>query len=162
MPKDSQAEAFVRFNRVQKSYDGETLVVKDLNLEIPKGEFLTMLGPSGSGKTTVLRVLMTLEKINGGVIHLDGETLTHMNLNGKQVEADIDDLNTFQEFESKLGDIHTDIKFIKENLFNPETGLWAETKQNTAFRKNTTMWRGIIGGGVIAALVESFWGMFTK
>ena len=46
-----------------------------------------------------------------------------------------------QEFDSKLGDIHTDIKFIKENLFNPETGLWAETKQNTQFRKNTTMWR---------------------
>ena len=67
-----------------------------------------------------------------------------------------------QEIDSKLGDIHTDIKFIKENLFNPETGLWAETKQNTAFRKNTTMWRGIIGGGVIAALVESFWGMFTN
>ncbi len=67
-----------------------------------------------------------------------------------------------QEFDSKLGDIHTDIKFIKENLFNPETGLWAETKQNSAFRKNTTMWRGIIGGGLIAALVESFWGMFTN
>ena len=67
-----------------------------------------------------------------------------------------------QEFDEKLGSIHTDIKFIKENLFNPETGLWAETKQNTAFRKNTTMWRGIIGGGVVAALVESFWGIFTK
>ena len=66
------------------------------------------------------------------------------------------------EFNTKLGDIHTDIKFIKENLFNPETGLWAETKQNSAFRKNTTMWRGIIGGGLIAALVESFWGMFTN
>ena len=67
-----------------------------------------------------------------------------------------------QEFDEKLGSIHTDIKFIKENLFNPETGLWAETKQNTAFRKNTTMWRGIIGGGIVAALVESFWGIFTK
>jgi len=41
-------EAFVAFERVQKSYDGETLVVKDLNLTIPKGEFLTLLGPSGS------------------------------------------------------------------------------------------------------------------
>ena len=61
MPKDSQAEAFVRFNRVQKSYDGETLVVKDLNLEIPKGEFLTMLGPSGSGKTTCLMMLAGFE-----------------------------------------------------------------------------------------------------
>ena len=45
----------VVFDRVQKSYDGETLVVKDLNLNIEAGEFLTMLGPSGSGKTTCLR-----------------------------------------------------------------------------------------------------------
>ena len=45
-------DAFVEFERVQKSYDGEQLVVKDLNLNMPKGEFLTMLGPSGSGKTT--------------------------------------------------------------------------------------------------------------
>ena len=34
-------DAFVEFDRVQKSYDGETLVVKDLNLALPKGEFLT-------------------------------------------------------------------------------------------------------------------------
>ncbi|HRM74992.1 MAG TPA: ATP-binding cassette domain-containing protein, partial [Paracoccus sp. (in: a-proteobacteria)] len=47
-------DAFVVFDHVQKSYDGQTLVVKDLNLSIGKGEFLTMLGPSGSGKTTCL------------------------------------------------------------------------------------------------------------
>ena len=41
--------AYVRFDAVQKSYDGETLVVKDLNLDITQGEFVTMLGPSGSG-----------------------------------------------------------------------------------------------------------------
>ena len=67
-----------------------------------------------------------------------------------------------KHFNKKFNEIHDDISFIKENLFNPETGLWAETKQNTQFRKSTTMWRGIIGGGVIAALVESFWGMFTN
>ena len=77
-------------------------------------------------------------------------------------EQDENVKNLHLEFDEKLVDIHTDIKFIKENLFNPETGLWAETKQNTQFRKSTTMWRGIIGGGVVAALVESFWGIFTK
>jgi ABC-type Fe3+/spermidine/putrescine transport system ATPase subunit len=45
-----QDKPFVSFKGVQKSYDGETLVVKDLNLDIAAGEFLTMLGPSGSGK----------------------------------------------------------------------------------------------------------------
>ena len=49
----SDKDQFVRFDKVDKSYDGEILVVKDLNLDVPKGEFLTMLGPSGSGKTTV-------------------------------------------------------------------------------------------------------------
>ena len=48
------SDSFVKFDKVDKSYDGETLVVKDLNVDIPQGEFLTMLGPSGSGKTTTL------------------------------------------------------------------------------------------------------------
>ncbi|MCB1337452.1 MAG: spermidine/putrescine ABC transporter ATP-binding protein, partial [Maritimibacter sp.] len=54
MAEAAAGDAFVQFERVQKSYDGESLVVKDLNLSMPKGEFLTMLGPSGSGKTTCL------------------------------------------------------------------------------------------------------------
>jgi putative spermidine/putrescine transport system ATP-binding protein len=62
MAKDAGAgEPMVRFENVQKSYDGETLVVKDLNLDIAKGEFLTMLGPSGSGKTTTLMMLAGFE-----------------------------------------------------------------------------------------------------
>ena len=77
-------------------------------------------------------------------------------------EADKRVESLHKEFKGDLQELHTDIKFIKENLFNPENGLWAETKLNSQFRKNTTMWRGIIGGGVIAALVESFWGMFTN
>ena len=78
MAKDSQAEAFVRFNRVQKSYDGETLVVKDLNLEIPKGEFLTMLGPSGSGKTTCLMMLAGFETATHGDIMLNGVSINNI------------------------------------------------------------------------------------
>ena len=46
---------------------------------------VSIIGPSGSGKTTVLRVLMTLEKINQGIIHLDGEPLTHMPDNDKLI-----------------------------------------------------------------------------
>jgi ABC-type spermidine/putrescine transport systems, ATPase components len=45
---------FVKFDKVDKSYDGKVLVVKDLQLDIAEGEFVTMLGPSGSGKTTCL------------------------------------------------------------------------------------------------------------
>ncbi|MDF2234282.1 ABC transporter ATP-binding protein [Albimonas sp. CAU 1670] len=68
-------DAFVEFDRVQKSYDGETLVVKDLNLGIGKGEFLTMLGPSGSGKTTCLMMLAGFETATHGDIRLDGKPI---------------------------------------------------------------------------------------
>jgi|TARA_R100001039_G_scaffold37922_1_gene37713 putative spermidine/putrescine transport system ATP-binding protein len=68
-------EAFVEFERVQKSYDGETLVVKDLNLTMPKGEFLTMLGPSGSGKTTCLMMLAGFETATHGDIRLGGVSI---------------------------------------------------------------------------------------
>ena len=61
----------VVFDRVQKSYDGETLVVKDLNLSIKTGEFLTMLGPSGSGKTTCLMMLAGFEPATHGEIYLN-------------------------------------------------------------------------------------------
>ena len=65
--------AFVEFDGVQKSYDGETLVVKNLDLAIGKGEFLTMLGPSGSGKTTCLMMLAGFETATHGEIRLGGK-----------------------------------------------------------------------------------------
>lgn len=68
-------QSFVKFDRVQKSYDGEVLVVKDLNLSLPKGEFLTMLGPSGSGKTTCLMMLAGFETATHGEILLDGKPI---------------------------------------------------------------------------------------
>lgn len=71
-------DAFVAFERVQKSYDGETLVVKDLNLTLPKGEFLTMLGPSGSGKTTCLMMLAGFETATHGEIKLDGVSINNI------------------------------------------------------------------------------------
>ena len=70
--------AFVEFDRVQKSYDGETLVVKDLNLTIAKGEFLTMLGPSGSGKTTCLMMLAGFETATHGEIKLAGRPINQV------------------------------------------------------------------------------------
>ena len=75
MPKEPVNGGFVEFDRVQKSYDGETLVVKDLNLSIGKGEFLTMLGPSGSGKTTCLMMLAGFETATHGEIRLDGRNI---------------------------------------------------------------------------------------
>lgn len=78
MALQSRTDAFVEFDRVQKSYDGETLVVKELNLSIGKGEFLTMLGPSGSGKTTCLMMLAGFETATNGEIRLDGRPINQV------------------------------------------------------------------------------------
>ncbi len=69
---------FVHFDGVQKSYDGETLVVKNLNLEIGQGEFVTMLGPSGSGKTTCLMMLAGFEAATHGEIYLKGQPVNNV------------------------------------------------------------------------------------
>ena len=72
-PADTQ---FLRFIDVKKSYDHRTLVVKGFNLDVAKGEFVTLLGPSGSGKTTILLLLAGFESVTGGEIWMDGVPIT--------------------------------------------------------------------------------------
>ena len=73
-----QNEAYVRFVDVQKTYDGDTLVVRDFNLDVARGEFLTLLGPSGSGKTTCLMMLAGFEAATEGEIILDGRPINNV------------------------------------------------------------------------------------
>ena len=113
MEKNS-SEIIVNFSDVTKQY-GDLVVLDKLNLDIKKNEMVSIIGPSGSGKTTVLRVLMTLEKINGGVIHLDGEPLTHMETNKNLVEASEKYL---RDRRSKIGMV-----FQQFNLFPHMTAL---------------------------------------
>ena len=77
----------VRFMNVTKRY-GSLTVLENLDLDVAVGEMVTIIGPSGSGKTTVLRMLMTLETIDDGVIYVDGKPLTHMERRGRLVPAD--------------------------------------------------------------------------
>ena len=72
------SDVLVSFRGVQKSYDGENLIVKDLNLDIRKGEFLTLLGPSGSGKTTSLMMLAGFETPTAGEILLAGRSINNV------------------------------------------------------------------------------------
>jgi putative spermidine/putrescine transport system ATP-binding protein len=75
MPSEN---SLVRFVDIQKSYDGESLVVKSLNLDVAKGEFLTMLGPSGSGKTTCLMMLAGFEPATHGEIFLNNAPINRV------------------------------------------------------------------------------------
>jgi putative spermidine/putrescine transport system ATP-binding protein len=71
-------DTYVEFLALQKTYDGVNLVVRDLNLKIRRGEFLTLLGPSGSGKTTTLMMLAGFEAPTDGRIFLDGVSIESM------------------------------------------------------------------------------------
>lgn len=68
--------AYIEFKNIDKFY-GDNHVLKGINLEINKGDFVTLLGPSGCGKSTLLRCLAGLEQISGGQILLDGEDITN-------------------------------------------------------------------------------------
>ncbi|MDX1608809.1 MAG: ectoine/hydroxyectoine ABC transporter ATP-binding protein EhuA [Halofilum sp. (in: g-proteobacteria)] len=76
----------VRFDNVSKRY-GDLTVLDSLNLDIARNEIVSIIGPSGSGKTTVLRMLMTLEEIDDGVIYVTGKPLTHMPKGDRLVRA---------------------------------------------------------------------------
>ena len=75
------------------------------------------------------------------------------------ITKSIEDLK--QEMSLAHGKTDESLRFLKENLFNPHEGLWTETKQNTQFRENTTKWRGVIGVGFVALIVEKAWSMIT-
>ncbi|WP_397452092.1 ABC transporter ATP-binding protein [Pseudomonas sp. NA-150] len=68
----------VSFKNIQKTYDGFRPVVKDLNLDIKEGEFVTLLGPSGSGKTTSLMMLAGFETPTHGEIFLNDKPLHNL------------------------------------------------------------------------------------
>ena len=82
---EGNGKALVRFEHIEKSFDGETLVIKDLNLNIPQGEFLTMLGPSGSGKTTTLLMLAGFETPTHGEIYLDNQPIGNISPNKRNI-----------------------------------------------------------------------------
>ena len=75
------------------------------------------------------------------------------------IKSDIDDLkNSMAVAHDKTDE---NLKFIKENMFNPHEGLWAETKLNSQFRENTTKWRSIVGVGFIGLIIDKIWSIFN-
>jgi len=76
----------VRFDRVTKRF-GDLVVLDELVMDVAPGEKVVIIGPSGSGKTTILRILMTLERPNGGTVEVGGEHLYHQTRNGQLVPA---------------------------------------------------------------------------
>ena len=74
----NMSDPIIVFDKVTKSYDGTTQVVKSLDFAVERGEFVTLLGPSGSGKTTTLMMLAGFEDPSGGTITFDGRPLNNV------------------------------------------------------------------------------------
>ena len=74
------------------------------------------------------------------------------------ITQSIDDLRL--EMDKAHQKVDENLSFVKENLFNPHEGLWAETKLNTQFRQSTSKWRGVIGTVFIGLFVKHVWDMF--
>ena len=80
----SSGTPHIEFRDVVKRF-GDHTVLEDLNFTVSQGERVTLIGPSGSGKTTILRLVMTLEELTGGYIHIGGTPLQYEQQGGKRV-----------------------------------------------------------------------------
>lgn len=93
-----------------------------------------------------------------------------MNANDRKefeiVHLKIDELKKdITELKNEMSKAHSktdeSLSFIKENLFNPNQGLWAETKLNSQFRENSQKWRGIVGTGFVGLFLKQLWDMMS-
>jgi ABC-type polar amino acid transport system ATPase subunit len=104
----------VKAENVSKSF-GQLQVLKDISLEVHRGEVVVIIGPSGAGKSTFLRCLNWLEPIDSGRIYIDGELLGFRFVKDKKKKDSESHLNKMR---SQIGMV-----FQRFNLFNHFTAL---------------------------------------
>ncbi len=76
--------SYIKFENLYKSF-GNNEVLKNINLEVEKGQLVTLLGPSGCGKSTLLRCLAGLEEVTSGKVYVDGKDITHVNAKNRDI-----------------------------------------------------------------------------
>lgn len=113
MPTDG-TQTMISFDKVVKQF-GSHVVLDHLDFHVARGERVALIGPSGSGKTTILRLLMTIEKVNEGVIWIEGQPLSHQYKGDKLVVASEKHLRSVR---TKIGMV-----FQQFNLFPNMTVL---------------------------------------
>lgn len=80
-----------------------------------------------------------------------------------QVQQIINSINKMEISNEKAHtDVKNDLRFIKNNLFDPKEGLWTEVKQNSRFRNNTVKWRSAMGLGVFSLIGKFLYDTFNK
>ena len=83
--------------------------------------------------------------------------IAHLKLD--DMRQDIVDLK--KDMEKAHTKTEESLRFIKENLFDPNKGLWAETKLNSQYRESSNKWRGMIGAGFIGLLFKQLYDMMS-
>jgi len=104
----------IRLEQINKSF-GHLHVLRDVSLEVQKGEVVCIIGPSGGGKSTLLRCINHLEKIDSGTIYFEGTPVYRFTQNGKHV---VDPDHRIEQFRSQIGMV-----FQSFNLFPHFTAL---------------------------------------
>lgn len=103
--------SILEVEHIRKSFEG-TEILKDISFSLEKGQVVSIIGSSGSGKTTLLRCLNFLERPNGGIIRVNGETLFDANDPATQLESEI-----------RKKRLHFGLVFQSFNLFPQYTAL---------------------------------------
>ena len=84
---DNKKDTLIELKHVKKVFKDGVTIIEDLNLEIKKGEFVTLLGPSGCGKTTILRMIGGFEKISAGELLLNGKDISNLPPNERPINT---------------------------------------------------------------------------
>ena len=111
----------ISFENVNKFYE-DTHVLKNINFEIEKGKFYTLLGPSGCGKTTILRIIAGFTDVSNGKVTLNGQDVTNLPPNKRKVNTVFQDyalfphMNVFENIAFGLRLKKTPENIIKEKV----------------------------------------------
>lgn len=95
--------------------------------------------------------------------HKNPTTKETLQLIEYQIEQIFKEINTINEDNKTAhNEVKNDLRFIKQNLFDPNEGIWAEVKQNSNFRKDTIKWRSALGLGVFSLIGKQLYDFFKS
>lgn len=119
----------IRFENVSKTYKGEIFALREVSIDIPKGEFVFLVGPSGSGKSTFLRLLLRDEIASEGRIVVAGRDIaTLSSWKVPQLRRNIGTI--FQDFKllpSKT--VYENVAFAAEVIGRPRSAIRSQVPQ---------------------------------
>ena len=110
------SKVIVELKNVDKAFD-EKMIIKNMNLKVYDGEFLTLLGPSGCGKTTVLRLISGLEHVTNGEVFIDSRNVTNLDSTKREVNTIFQNLAIFPHMS-----VYDNVAFgLKMKKVSPDT-----------------------------------------